>query len=121
MERNIKSMESRYLIPSLELVENVFTEWRKRISWYCPYLREKLILPRRWRRTRKQTRFFWMGLSVKNRFESLCLFFYHYSIGRRLCSVGRICFHERALAFRVLLFYLYLEPYFYRSHSPCTY
>ena len=28
MERNIKSMESRYLIPSLELVENVFTEWR---------------------------------------------------------------------------------------------
>lgn len=28
MEKNIKSMESKYLIPSLELVENVFTQWR---------------------------------------------------------------------------------------------
>lgn len=28
MERNIKSMEDKYLLPSLELVEDVFTKWR---------------------------------------------------------------------------------------------
>ena len=27
MERNIKPMEEKYLIPSLELVEDVFTVW----------------------------------------------------------------------------------------------
>ncbi len=27
MERNIKSMENKYLLPSLELVEDVFTHW----------------------------------------------------------------------------------------------
>ncbi len=28
MERIIKSMESRYLVPSLELIEDVFAKWR---------------------------------------------------------------------------------------------
>ncbi len=28
MERNIKSMEAAYLLPSLELVQDVFTKWR---------------------------------------------------------------------------------------------
>lgn len=28
MERNIKSMEDKYLLPSLELVEDVFAKWR---------------------------------------------------------------------------------------------